>query len=244
MQEYLPSNTLRANLLAYLPFAMLPTSLATTLLAHRKRLGMSQEELAEAAQLSLRTVQRLEKGESLPRGFTLQALAQALRLPVEALTAAAEADVQPAAPEPEIEAVPNPRPAPAIAPLAGPASEEAPTYVALMYLSAFSYVLLPGANIVLPLLLRYRKRHNPDIQAAGARLLDFELVWTLITWGGYFILLAVQIGLIFYFQVVMVLAPLAFLFLLHLLHAPLLLMGAWRARQGRYGGFPVGIRLF
>jgi transcriptional regulator with XRE-family HTH domain len=211
---------------------MLPPSLAATLLANRKRLGMSQEELAEAAQLSLRTVQRLEKGESLPRGYTLQALAQALRLPVEELTATTE--TEPLLP-------PQPTPAP-VAP--APASEEAPTYVALMYLSAFSYVLLPGANIVLPLLLRYRKRHHPDIQAAGARLLDFELVWTLVTWGGYFLLLAAQIGLIFYFQVVLVLAPLAFLFILHLLHAPLLVLGAWRARQGRYGGFPVGIRLF
>jgi uncharacterized Tic20 family protein len=113
-----------------------------------------------------------------------------------------------------------------------------------MYLSAFSYVLLPGANIVLPLVLRYRKRHVPEIQEAGSRLLNFEFVWTLVTYGGYLLLLAVQIGLILYFHIVMVLAPLIFLFSLHALHAPLLLLGAWRARQGRYAGYSVGIRLF
>ena len=213
------------------------STLAATLVARRKRLGLSQEELAEAAQLSLRTVQRLEKGETLPRGFTLQALAHALDLPLEALTAAAEV-ADPLPPEPA------PVPATALPPAPAPASEDVPTYVALMYLSAFSYVLLPGANIVLPLLLRYRKRHVPAIQEAGSRLLNFELVWTLVTWGGYFVLLAAQIGLILYAQVVLVLAPLVFLFALHVLHAPLLLLGAWRARQGRYGGYSVGVRLF
>jgi transcriptional regulator with XRE-family HTH domain len=213
----------------------MPASLlAATLVAHRKRLGMSQEELAEAAQLNLRTVQRLEKGETLPRGFTLQALAHALHLPVEELTAMAQ-------PEPLL-----PEPVPAAALPLPPAlpSEDVPTYVALMYLSAFSYVLLPGANIVLPLLLRYRKRHIPEIQAAGSRLLNFELVWTLVTWGGYFVLLAAQIGLILYAQIVMVLAPLVFLFMLHVLHALLLLLAAWRARKGQYGGYSVGMRLF
>ena len=206
------------------------SSLAATLVTHRKRLGMSQEEVAEAAQLNLRTIQRLEKGETLPRGFTLQALAHALRLPVEALTAVVETD-------------PLPPPMPAALPPAPPGTD-VPTYVALLYLSAFSYVLLPGANIVLPLLLRYRKRHIPEVQAAGSRLLNFELVWTLVTWGGYFGLLAAQIGLLLYAHVVMVLAPLLFLFTLHVLHAPLLLLAAWRARQGRYGGYPVGLRLF
>ena len=76
------------------------SSLAATLVAHRKRLGLSQEELAEAAQLNLRTIQRLEKGETLPRGFTLQALAHALALPIETLTAAAEAAPLPPAPVP------------------------------------------------------------------------------------------------------------------------------------------------
>lgn len=44
----------------------------------RSRKGMSQEELAEKSQLSLRTVQRIEGGETEPRGDTLQRLASAL----------------------------------------------------------------------------------------------------------------------------------------------------------------------
>lgn len=44
----------------------------------RNRRGLSQELLAEESKLSLRTIQRIEKGESIPRGDTLVRLSQAL----------------------------------------------------------------------------------------------------------------------------------------------------------------------
>ncbi len=42
---------------------------------------LSQEELSEKSGLSLRTIQRLENGESVPRGDTLKRLTNALELP-------------------------------------------------------------------------------------------------------------------------------------------------------------------
>lgn len=44
----------------------------------RKRLGLSQEELAEKSGLSLRSVQRIENGETEPRGDSLKRVAAAL----------------------------------------------------------------------------------------------------------------------------------------------------------------------
>ena len=44
----------------------------------RNRKGFSQEQLSEESQLSLRTIQRIEKGESVPRGDTLIKLTRAL----------------------------------------------------------------------------------------------------------------------------------------------------------------------
>ena len=44
----------------------------------RNRKGMSQEFLADESGLSLRTIQRIENGESVPRGDTLKRLAIAL----------------------------------------------------------------------------------------------------------------------------------------------------------------------
>ncbi len=46
----------------------------------RNRKGLSQELLAENAGLSLRTVQRIENGEVVPRGDTLKRLALALKV--------------------------------------------------------------------------------------------------------------------------------------------------------------------
>lgn len=46
----------------------------------RKQKGMSQEILAEESGLSLRTVQRIENGESNPTGDTLKRLADALQV--------------------------------------------------------------------------------------------------------------------------------------------------------------------
>ncbi|MBD0833801.1 DUF4870 domain-containing protein [Flavobacterium chuncheonense] len=44
----------------------------------RNRKGFSQEQLSDESKLSLRTIQRIEKGESIPRGDTLIKLTQAL----------------------------------------------------------------------------------------------------------------------------------------------------------------------
>ena len=47
----------------------------------RQRKGISQEELAEKAGLNLRTIQRIENGETDPRGDSLKKIAAALGVP-------------------------------------------------------------------------------------------------------------------------------------------------------------------
>ncbi|MBJ2174525.1 helix-turn-helix domain-containing protein [Aureibaculum sp. A20] len=56
----------------------------------RNRKGFSQEQLSEASKLSLRTIQRIEKGESIPRGDTLIKLTQALGVTPDELLVWAE----------------------------------------------------------------------------------------------------------------------------------------------------------
>lgn len=51
----------------------------------RTQKGYSQEFLAESASISVRTLQRIEGGQTEPRGHTLIALARALDMPVEDL---------------------------------------------------------------------------------------------------------------------------------------------------------------
>lgn len=51
----------------------------------RTQKGHSQEFLADSASISVRTLQRIEGGQTEPRGHTLIALAKALDMPVEDL---------------------------------------------------------------------------------------------------------------------------------------------------------------
>ncbi|WP_139377518.1 helix-turn-helix domain-containing protein [Daejeonella lutea] len=61
------------------------TDLAEKIKELRNQAGLSQELLAEKCQLSLRTVQRIENGESAPRGDSLNRLAGVLNVPVTEL---------------------------------------------------------------------------------------------------------------------------------------------------------------
>ncbi|NMM47751.1 helix-turn-helix domain-containing protein [Marinigracilibium pacificum] len=49
----------------------------------RKKKGLSQEELADSAKVNLRTIQRIEKNESEPRGTTLNLICEALEINTE-----------------------------------------------------------------------------------------------------------------------------------------------------------------
>lgn len=51
----------------------------------RLKKGMSQEELASQSQVSLRTIQRIEKNENEPRGKTMQLICEALEINIEEL---------------------------------------------------------------------------------------------------------------------------------------------------------------
>lgn len=51
----------------------------------RMEAGVSQEELAIKSQLSLRTIQRIENGETVPRGDSLKKISEALGFPISHL---------------------------------------------------------------------------------------------------------------------------------------------------------------
>lgn len=69
------------------------TELAKKIKELRTRKGFSQDELSIATQLNLRTIQRIESGETEPRGDTLKRLAAALQVtPDELIDWAEEED--------------------------------------------------------------------------------------------------------------------------------------------------------
>lgn len=123
---------------------------------YRRQRNLSQEELADLAGLSLRTIQRIEKGESVGSAYTLRTLAGALQLSLEDLMA----------PQSPPSTVPN------------PASLH---YLLRLNWSSLIGIILPLANIVIPAILLWRNRHDQLVRQRGQQIVSFQLIWTMST---------------------------------------------------------------
>lgn len=110
--------------------------------------GLSQEELAQQAGISLRTVQRIENDEAEPRGDTLIRLAAVLNVKPEELVEAEK-------PEPGNK-----------------------NHIALLNLSALAFIAFPLLGVLVPLMLwSFNKGKMKNIDEAGKKLLNFQISW-------------------------------------------------------------------
>ncbi len=152
---------------------------AARILALRKSKGMSQEVLAEQSGVSLRTIQRVEQGETVPRGHTVQALAAALQVSLEDL----RHEAPPTAPG---------LPAPPLVP--APALIDDPEFLQLLNLSALSFLVLPFLNLVMPWLLwRARRYRTAHVAALGRRVLGFQLLWQVASFFVFLLAIVAQV---------------------------------------------------
>ncbi len=64
---------------------MIPDQIGVALREARQRAGLSQQAVSSSTNVSLRTIQRLEKGQVVPRRSTLDILAQFLNIELDEL---------------------------------------------------------------------------------------------------------------------------------------------------------------
>lgn len=148
----------------------------------RTGLGLSQEELAEKTGLSLRTIQRIESGETKPRGDSLRRLCQALDVTMDVFIddKTFEGNDQ------EVRAVNDPDACPV------KSLEENRGFLVMMNLSALAFLMpWPGLGIAAPLVLWliYRDKIE-DVRAMGRRIVNFQITWLLVkgvTYGSVFL---------------------------------------------------------
>jgi transcriptional regulator with XRE-family HTH domain len=95
----------------------------------RQMHNLTQEELAEKAHVSVRTIQRIEAGTA-PKGYTLKVLAGALQVEEKELSGKPAHSEQPAA----------------------------TAVLKLINLSSLPFIILPPLNIIAPLALMFRKK--------------------------------------------------------------------------------------
>lgn len=134
----------------------------------RNRKGFSQEELAEITQLSLRTIQRIENGETEARGDSLKRLANALGITAEELTAQSSASTV------EI-------------------NEDKSRYLMLLNLSALSFLIFPILGIIAPLVLwSLKKGAVKNIDVLSKRLINFQISWFIFTTVSTFVMMTMS----------------------------------------------------
>lgn len=130
----------------------------------RKNKGLTQEELADKANVTIRTIQRIESGETVPRNYTLKSLAVALDIPFEQLVIKEDLP-QPLNDQPE-----------------KLRSEDASHFLQMINLSSFSYLVLPFIHFLIPaLMLKNGKQQDPAVIRFGRRLVRIQIYWVVAT---------------------------------------------------------------
>ena len=119
----------------------------------RKKLGLSQEALAEKANVSLSTIQRIEKGTVKPRPFTLKVLAETLDLDISELISK---------------------------PTENENSKLISSALKKMNLSSLLLVFVPFINLIIPILLWKKSKEIKSKNSVAGKIISFQLLWSIV----------------------------------------------------------------
>ena len=140
--------------------------LGEKILQLRKARGLTQEELAEAASINLRTLQRIEQGKTEPRGQTLRLIAEALDLSPDDLLGLIQTPFT---------------------------LEEDQKMLQYLNLSSLAFWLVPFGNLIAPLILwRLNRNKVKGLGELGVNLLNFQTLWCVLC---YSILVAAMVSM-------------------------------------------------
>ena len=123
----------------------------------RKQKGLSQEALAAVANISLSTIQRIEKGKVQPRSFTLKTLATALEIDFPELILQ-EKTIQKASID---------------------SSKEELAALKRMLVYGMLGTILPLFNIIIPFVYKKRKKTILSNNSAAGSILSFQILWSI-----------------------------------------------------------------
>ncbi|WP_459211936.1 helix-turn-helix domain-containing protein [Aquimarina rhabdastrellae] len=113
---------------------------------YREKFNLTQQELAEKAGVSVRTIQRIEAGAKL-KGHTLSVIAKALNVSIDELVESKN--------EKELNI----------------------KLIKLINLSSLPFVVIPLANILIPLLLIHIKKEK---NVLTKQIVSVQIMWTII----------------------------------------------------------------
>jgi len=122
----------------------------------RQLQNLTQNELAESSGISIKTIQRIEKGVSTGSPYTIKTLAQTLNIDPAKLHLKNENSLN-------------------------TSNLEISNTLKLLNLSSLVVLLFPLGNLILPAFLFYSNRNDESVNKYGQRILSYQLLWTLLT---------------------------------------------------------------
>lgn len=150
-------------------------SLAKNLLYQRKLKGYTQEELSDRTNVAIRTIQRIENGETNPHAQTIKLLAVALEIEVDDLVV-----------------LENPK-------------EEViqKKWLLLLHATPILGLVLPLCNVLFPLFLWIHKREDNKIyDTHGRKIVNFQITMTIFFLLSLIALVTIERYGFFFFMVV------------------------------------------
>ncbi len=139
--------------------------------AYRQLNSLSQEQLAEQSGVSIRTIQRIEKGIATGSAYTLKALANTLHISTTDLKMQEIAYALPQC--------------------------DSKSELKWLNMSVLSVLLIPLTNVIIPILLFQKNKSNEAINTSGRKIISFQILWTLVT---LFLMLIIPVILLLLFQ--------------------------------------------
>lgn len=130
------------------------SNLASNLSNFRKQFGLSQEALAEKANISLSTVQRIEKGTVKPRAFTIRILAETLGIDISKLIHQSSKNET---------------------------SESTFSSLKKLNLVTLFFAFMPFINLIIPFVFWKKSIQIKSKNHLAGKILSFQLLWSFIT---------------------------------------------------------------
>lgn len=131
----------------------------------RKKQGLTQDELAVRANVTVRTIQRIESGESIPRAFTIKALAKALETDFEELVNGSKNSDSSNTLDSPVET---------------DNLDSDKHFLQTLCLSCFSYLIIPFIHFLIPVyLLKRSGQSDPKILAFGRAIIRQQIYWVI-----------------------------------------------------------------
>jgi transcriptional regulator with XRE-family HTH domain len=190
------------------------TNLYLKLIAARRTKGFTQEQLADLANVTVRTIQRIESGEGRPRAYTLRIIAAVLEIPFEEINASEE----------QASNSEN---------LSAPDDMETKLrehyYFKILTLSCFSYLVIPYIHFLIPAYLLKKKRiTNNILNEASRRTIIYQIYWVVAFHVSLIVALGYNITRASHYSKTSLLSYLHIFFAFYILNAFIILGGLFR----------------